>query len=157
MSSMSVGRLSAMICIAVGLSIGLMKTLFPNVYDLIGSSCLVLVGMSLLAVCIIFCAIPYMQCCHARKSFSTLPFLKRKSVTYQFIPRYYLQLLTKSRLFLPWRSIRNVTRIIVSYIFLFKKRFTLKPCYVSQILRLTKRAQWTLIQKVVKRLFLFVS
>ncbi|XP_046439775.1 uncharacterized protein LOC124190933 isoform X1 [Daphnia pulex] len=60
--SMSAGGLAAAVCIAVGFSIGLMKTLFPSVYDLIGSSCLVLVGMSLLVVCLIFCAAPYMHC-----------------------------------------------------------------------------------------------
>lgn len=63
--SMSAGGLAAAVCIAVGFSIGLLKTLFPSVYDLIGSSCLVLVGMSLLVICLIFCAAPYMHCCNS--------------------------------------------------------------------------------------------
>ena len=33
---MSAGRLSAIACVAVCLSIGIMKMLFPTVYDLIG-------------------------------------------------------------------------------------------------------------------------
>ncbi len=66
-AGMSPGRLLAIVYIAVGLSIGLMKIHLPTVYDFIGPSCLVLVGLSLLAVFLIFCASPYTQCCNARK------------------------------------------------------------------------------------------
>nr|CAH0112499.1 unnamed protein product [Daphnia galeata] len=65
-AAMSPGRLLAIVYIAVGLSIGLMKIhLPPPVCDFIGPSCLVLVGLSLLAVFLIFCASPYTQCCNS--------------------------------------------------------------------------------------------
>ena len=66
-AGMSPSRLLAIVYIAVGLSIGLMKIHLPTVYDFIGPSCLVLVGLSLLAVFLIFCASPYTQCCNARQ------------------------------------------------------------------------------------------
>jgi hypothetical protein len=66
-AGMSPGRLLAIVYIAVGLSIGLMKIHLPTVYDFIGPSCLVLVGLSLLAVFLIFCASPYV---HAMLQFS---------------------------------------------------------------------------------------
>nr|CAH0105990.1 unnamed protein product [Daphnia galeata] len=88
---MSANRLSAIVCIAVCLSIAIMKMLFPTVYDLIGSSCLVLVGMSLLAVCLIFCAIPYMQCCHSpsnKLEVVSTPVINKKFHSDDYLPTY---------------------------------------------------------------------
>ncbi|XP_046639795.1 uncharacterized protein LOC124320928 isoform X3 [Daphnia pulicaria] len=58
MDSKFAGRFSVVVFILITLTTGLMKALFPAVYDLIGSSCLVLAGLSVIAICIIYCVIP---------------------------------------------------------------------------------------------------
>jgi hypothetical protein len=76
MDNKSAGRFSAIVCILITLTTGLMKALFPAVYDLIGSFCLVLVGLSMLAVCVIYCAIPYVHCFNPRECiYFVLPFI----------------------------------------------------------------------------------
>lgn len=116
--SMSAGGLAAAVCIAVGFSIGLMKTLFPSVYDLIGSSCLVLVGMSLLVVCLIFCAAPYMHCFNSRELLLAET-IKNLHISLINSLDVYLQLLKKSRLILLFkRSILNCLQMDVSLILL---------------------------------------
>lgn len=61
MDRKTAGRFLAIVCILITLTTGLMKALFPAVYDLIGSFCLVLVGLSMLAVGMIYCVIPYVR------------------------------------------------------------------------------------------------
>ena len=61
MDRKTAGRFLAIVCILITLTTGLMKALFPAVYDLIGSFCLVLVGLSMLAVGIIYCVVPYVR------------------------------------------------------------------------------------------------
>nr|CAH0110328.1 unnamed protein product [Daphnia galeata] len=68
MDRKTAGRFLAIVCILITLTTGLMKALFPAVYDLIGSFCLVLVGLSMLAVGMIYCVIPYV-----RFPFNSLP------------------------------------------------------------------------------------
>nr|CAH0105986.1 unnamed protein product [Daphnia galeata] len=61
MDRKTAGRFLAIVCILITLTTGLMKALLPAVYDLIGSFCLVLVGLSMLAVGMIYCVVPYVR------------------------------------------------------------------------------------------------
>ncbi|XP_046639794.1 uncharacterized protein LOC124320928 isoform X2 [Daphnia pulicaria] len=80
-----------------------MKALFPAVYDLIGSSCLVLAGLSVIAICIIYCVIPniHSNSLSNKSKADSTPKTKLFLPAKNRITRYKARVMLESRAFYP--------------------------------------------------------